>query len=130
MSDARNPDAAAVINLVKAARFAVSHLQKMTLCNNLLRQTHAILMEGKNGQKKSPGEFRHTQNLIGTQGSTLSNAQHIPPSPDDMTDAMSGLEKYINSDDKTDVLIRAALIHYQFETIHPSLMATDASDVC
>ena len=87
----------------------------------LIKETHAVLMEGVRGQEKSPGEFRHSQNWIGGQGSTLKNARYIPPSPDDMQEAMSDLEKYINADDDLDVLIRAALIHYQFETIHPFL---------
>lgn len=78
-------------------------------------------MSGVRGQEKSPGEFRTSQNWIGGQGSTLKNARYIPPSPEDMIEAMSDLEKYMNSDDDLDALIRAALIHYQFETIHPFL---------
>nr|WP_233488524.1 Fic family protein [Petrotoga sp. 9PW.55.5.1] len=72
-------------------------------------------------RKKAPVSFRYSQNWIGGQGSTLKNARYIPPSPDDMIDAMSDLEKYINADDDLDSLIRAALIHYQFETIHSFL---------
>ena len=78
-------------------------------------------MKGVRGQEKNPGEFRYSQNWIGGQGSTLKNARYIPPSPDDMQNAMSDLEKYINTDDDLDALIQAALIHYQFETIHPFL---------
>ena len=78
-------------------------------------------MEGVRGQEKSPGEFRYSQNWIGGQGSTIRNARYIPPNPVDMQTAMSDLEKYMNSDDSLDPLIQAALIHYQFETIHPFL---------
>ena len=79
-------------------------------------------MENVRGQEKNPGEFRHTQNWIGGQGSTLKNARYIPPCPEDMNTAMSDLEKYMNTeDDRLDYLIRTALIHYQFETIHPFL---------
>ncbi len=78
-------------------------------------------MEKVRGQEKYPGEFRRSQNWIGGQGSTLKNARYIPPCPEDMIRAMSELEKYINSEDELDYLIRAALIHYQFETIHPFL---------
>ena len=78
-------------------------------------------MEGVRGQEKSPGEFRYSQNWIGGQGSTIRNARYIPPNPGDMQTAMSDLEKYMNSDDSLDSLIQAALIHYQFETIHPFL---------
>jgi Fic family protein len=78
-------------------------------------------MAGVRGHEKQPGEFRHSQNWIGAAGSSLKTARYIPPSPEEMTKAMSDLEKYINSQDKLDLLIRAALIHYQFETIHPFL---------
>lgn len=116
-----NCNVADVINYIKATEFAINRLKDFPLCNRLLRETHAVLMEGVRGQERNPGEFRHSQNWIGGQGSTLKNARYIPPSPDDMKEAMSELEKYINSDDNTDGLIRAAMIHYQFETIHPFL---------
>ncbi len=116
-----NRNVADVVNYIKATEFAINRLQTLPLCNRLIKETHAVLMEGVRGQEKSPGEFRHSQNWIGGQGSTLKNARYIPPSPDDMLDAMSELEKYINADDDIDTLIRAALIHYQFETIHPFL---------
>lgn len=116
-----NRNVADVVNYIKATEFAINRLQTLPLCNRLIKETHAVLMEGVRGQEKSPGEFRYSQNWIGGQGSTLKNARYIPPSPDDMLDAMSDLEKYINADDGLDALIRAALIHYQFETIHPFL---------
>jgi Fic family protein len=116
-----NRNVADVVNYIKATEYAVRRLKGLPLCNRLIKETHAVLMEGVRGQEKSPGEFRRSQNWIGGQGSTLRNARYIPPSPDDMTEAMSDLEKYINTDDSLDTLVRAALIHYQFETIHPFL---------
>lgn len=116
-----NRNVADVVNYIKATEFAIKRLNELPLCNPLIKETHTVLMEGVRGQEKSPGEFRHSQNWIGGQGSTLKNARYIPPSPDDMIEAMSDLEKYINADDELDALIRAALIHYQFETIHPFL---------
>ena len=116
-----NRNVADVVNYIKATEFAIKRLNELPLCNRLIKETHAVLMEGVRGQEKSPGEFRRSQNWIGGQGSTLKNARYIPPSPDDMIEAMSDLEKYINADDELDALIRAALIHYQFETIHPFL---------
>jgi len=118
-----NQNVADVINYIKATEFAIDRLKTLPLCNRLIRESHAVLMEGVRGEDKSPGEFRYSQNWIGGQGSTLKNARFIPPSPDDMTTAISDLEKYINeiNSDNLDVLIRAALIHYQFETIHPFL---------
>ena len=110
-----------VVNYIRAEEFAIERLQTLPLCNRLIKETHAVLMEGVRGQEKSPGEFRYSQNWIGGQGSTLRNARYIPPNPEDMIDAMSDLEKYMNSEDTLDPLIQAALIHYQFETTHPFL---------
>ena len=116
-----NQNVADVINYIKATEFALDRMEKLPLCNRLLKETHAVLMQGVRGQEKNPGEFRTSQNWIGAQGSSLKNARYIPPNPQDMTEAMSDLEKYMNEDQSLDVLIRAALIHYQFETIHPFL---------
>jgi Fic family protein len=116
-----NLDVAEVINYIRATEYAIGRLRTLPLSNRLIKEIHAVLMEGTRGQEKSPGEFRHSQNWIGGQGSTLKSARYIPPMPSDMVEAMSDLEKYINSDDGSDVLVQAALIHYQFETIHPFL---------
>lgn len=110
-----------VINYIRATEFAIERMKSLPLCNRLIKETHAVLMEGVRGQEKSPGDFRYSQNWIGGQGSTLKNARYIPPNPEDMQVAMSDLEKYMNSDDTLDPLIQAALIHYQFETTHPFL---------
>ena len=116
-----NRNVADVVNYIKATEYAINRLQTLPLCNRLIRETHAVLMENVRGQEKNPGEFRHSQNWIGGMGSTLKNARYIPPNPEDMETAMFDLEKYMNSEDRLDTLIRAALIHYQFETIHPFL---------
>lgn len=116
-----NRNVADVVNYIKATEYAINRLAYLPLCNRLIKETHAVLMERVRGQEKSPGEFRYSQNWIGGQGSTLRNARYIPPCPEDMDKAMSDLEKYMNDDDGLDHLIRAALIHYQFETIHPFL---------
>ena len=116
-----NRNVADVVNYVKATEYAIKRLNSLPLCNRLIKEAHAVLMDGVRGQEKSPGEFRHSQNWIGGNGSTLKNARYIPPHQDDMIEAMSDLEKYMNEDDILDALIRAALIHYQFETIHPFL---------
>lgn len=110
-----------VVNYIRAEEFAIDRLQALPLCNRLIKETHAVLMEGVRGQEKNPGEFRYSQNWIGGQGSTLRNARYIPPNPEDMINAMSDLEKYMNGEDSLDPLIQAALIHYQFETAHPFL---------
>ena len=110
-----------VVNYIRAEEFAIDRLQTLPLCNRLIKETHAVLMEGVRGQEKNPGEFRYSQNWIGGQGSTLRNARYIPPNLEDMVNAMSDLEKYMNGEDSLDPLIQAALIHYQFETTHPFL---------
>ena len=110
-----------VVNYIKATDFAINRLKELPLCNRLIKEAHEVLLQGVRGQNKSPGEFRHSQNWIGAAGCNLQNARYIPPSVEYMLQAMSDLEKYINGDDDLDVLIRAALIHYQFETIHPFL---------
>ena len=110
-----------VVTHIPAANGAIEMLQELPLCNRLIRKAHHILMQGLGGQENSPGDFRISQNWIGGYGATIKNASYIPPCPQDMIQAISDLEKYINDEDNTNVLIRAALIHYQFETIHPFL---------
>jgi len=114
-----NRNVAEVVNYVKATEFAVARQKELPLSNRLIREVHAV--SGLRGQEKDPGEFRRSQNWIGGQGNTLKNARYIPPNPQDMAQAMSDLEKYLYNEDNLDVLVQAALIHYQFETIHPFL---------
>ncbi len=116
-----NQNVADVVNYIKATEFALERMKTLPLCNRLIKETHGVLMSGVRGQEKSPGEFRISQNWIGAAGSSIKNARYIPPNPEDMINAMSDLEKYINSDDSMDLLIQVALLHYQFETIHPFL---------
>jgi Fic family protein len=116
-----NRDGAHVINYIQATNYAIHRLRELPLCNRLIRETQAVLMEGFRGQEKSPGKFRITQNLIGGEGVSLKKARFIPPHPEDMGVAMFHLEKYLNAPDTLDVLVCSALIHYQLETIHPFL---------
>ena len=116
-----NADVSDVVNYVRAINFAVKRMADLPLCNRLIRETHAVLMNSVRGGEKTPGEFRVSQNWIGGTGSTLRNARYIPPNPQDMRECMSELERFMNADDDMDPLIKAALLHYQFETIHPFL---------
>jgi len=116
-----NADVSDVINYVKATNYAIERLKTLPLCNRLLLETHEILLSGVRGTEKNPGEFRNSQNWIGGQGSSLKTARYIPPNVEDMHHGLSELEKYMNLDESYDVLVSAALIHYQFETIHPFL---------
>ena len=116
-----NLDVSDVINYVKATQYALKRLERLPLCCRLIREIHEVLMENVRGQDKTPGEFRHSQNWIGPANCSLKDARYIPPNVEDMQNAMSDLEKYINENTDYDPLIRVALIHYQFETIHPFL---------
>ncbi len=116
-----NQNVADVINYIKASQYASARIRELPICNRLFMEIHEILMQDVRGGEKSPGEFRHSQNWIGPAGKNLKDARYIPPNPEDMLAAMSDLEKFINSEDELDPLIKIALIHYQFETIHPFL---------
>ena len=116
-----NADVDDVVNYIKATKYAMKRLKTLPLCNKLLLETHKVLLSGARGKEKNPGEFRQSQNWIGGAGSTIKTARYIPPDVLSMKEALSDLEKYINSEDELDELIRIALIHYQFESIHPFL---------
>lgn len=110
-----------VVNYVHAMNWGLERLQSLPLSLRLIREIHAILLNGVRGSDKNPGEFRHTQNWIGPQGCTLSTATFIPPPVEEMHVAMGELEAFIYSEDFIPALIRIAMIHAQFETIHPFL---------
>lgn len=116
-----NLDVADVVNYVKACSYAIERLEKLPLCKRLFREIHGQLLSGVRGQEKNPGEFRRSQNWIGSANCSLKEARFIPPNVDDMNQAMDELELYMNESDDYDPLIRISLIHYQFETIHPFL---------
>ena len=114
-------DTEEIVNYIKATNYAFKRLEELPLCMRLIKETHSVLLSGVRGNEKSPGEFRKSQNWIGYTGCTLNTASFVPPSPNEMEHSLSDLEKYIHEDSSISNLIKTALIHYQFETIHPFL---------
>ena len=114
-------DTEEIVNYIKATNYAFKKLEELPLCMRLIKDTHSILLSGVRGDEKSPGEFRKSQNWIGYAGCTLNTASFIPPAPSEMEKSLNDLEKYIHEDNFIPNLIKIALIHYQFETIHPFL---------
>ena len=114
-------DVEEVINYIKALNHGIERLKEFPMSIRLIKEIHKILLQQTRGDNKTPGEFRKTQNWIGPPGSTLMSANFVPPPPHDALDAMSNLEKYLHRNLDLPILIDCALIHYQFETIHPFL---------
>jgi Fic family protein len=114
-------DVREVHNYVIALDYGLERLQTLPISLRLFRELHEKLMSGVRGGNLTPGEFRRSQNWIGPVGSTIMTATYVPPQPDDMHQALGDLEKFIHTSTDVPALARAAMIHYQFEAIHPFL---------
>lgn len=117
-----NLDKLDVVNYINAIEYGINRLEKLPISSRLIKEMHKILLNKIRGQDKTPGEFRTSQNWVGGKNSTIKTASYIPPTIDVMNECISDLEKYMNREkNEYDILIQVALIHYQFETIHPFL---------
>jgi Fic family protein len=113
------PDAHEVANYVAALEYGLQRLAEIPTSLRLIREVHQRLMQGVRGNHHDAGQFRPDQVWIGPPGSSLQEATYVPPPVPEMALALDNLEQYLHSDDPLPPLIRLALIHYQFEAIHP-----------
>lgn len=116
-----NADIQEVRNYIHALEHGIKLLSELPLSLRLIREIHAKLMAGVRGDKATPGEFRWTQNWIGPAGSTPVSAAFVPPPVDEMTESLGEWEKFLHVRDALPDLIQCAMMHVQFETIHPFL---------
>jgi len=117
----KQDDVREVHNYVTALDYGLERLKSFPMSLRFIREIHENLMQGVRGGNLTPGEFRRTQNWIGAAGSTLTTATYVPPPVDEMNLALADLEKFIHASNDIPALVRAAMIHYQFEAIHPFL---------
>ena len=116
-----SPDVHEVYNYVRALEYGLRRLDKLPLSLRLIREIHAELMRDVRGEHQTPGEFRRSQNWIGPPGCTLADAAFVPPPPPEMLESLDALERFLHQDTSLPALVTLALVHYQFEAIHPFL---------
>jgi Fic family protein len=110
-----------VLNYVRAMNHGLERLPELPVSVRLIREIHAKLMHGVRGDRLQPGELRTSQNWVGPGGSTLTTATYVPPPHHAVPEALGELEKFLHRNDKLPPLVKIALAHVQFETIHPFL---------
>jgi len=116
---ADKPDVREVWNYVAAFEYGLKRLQELPVSLRLIRELHNKLMKGVRGGDRRPGEFRTCQNYIGRKGQPITNARYVPPPPSEVPGCLDAFEKAIHAESKQPFLVSLALIHYQFEAIHP-----------
>lgn len=114
-------DVREVHNYVLALDYGLERSKTLPVSLRLIRELHAKLLEGVRGGQLTPGKFRRTQNWIGPAGSTIETATYVPPPVDEMHYTLNAMEKFIHADTDLSALVRAGMVHYQFEAIHPFL---------
>ena len=119
--EAPNADVEEVVNYVAAMRWGLERLDELPLSTRLLCEMHRRLMDGVRGRELAPGELRTSQNWIGAPGSTIETAQFVPPPPGELAALLADWERFAHEDPELPLLVQNALLHSQFETIHPFL---------
>ena len=114
-------DSAEVANYVRAMNFGLQRLEQLPISLRLIREIHGLLLEDVRGAERTPGEFRTSQNWTGPAGSSLAQATYVPPPPSEMQRALGELESFLHGHDALPTLVKVALVHAQFESIHPFL---------
>ena len=112
-------DVKEVLNYVRALEHGIKRLRELPISSRLICEIHGILMKEVRGEHATPGSMRTSQNWIGSPGCTLMDATYVPPPVPEMKQYFSDLEKYIHSNPQEPALVQCALVHYQFEAIHP-----------
>lgn len=115
----KDAESTEVGNYIKAMNYALEKIKTEPITLDLIKEMHKMLMEGVRGDEKIPGNFRPVQNWIGPPNTKIQKATFVPPPYEDVEKLMQQLVDYMNTNDETPLLIKIALIHYQFETIHP-----------
>lgn len=115
------PDVEEVLNYVRAMETGLHRLSTLPVSTRLIRDMHAVILAGVRGRERQPGELRTTQNWIGPSGATIETATFVPPPPGELGGLLTDLERFVHEEPGLPPLVQAALLHYQFETIHPFL---------
>lgn len=116
-----NADVEEVLNYVEALEWGLAEAQRLPLGTRLVREIHRRLLAGVRGRERTPGELRTTQNWVGGAGSTIESARFVPPPPAELPALLSDWERFAHEELELPLLIQNALLHYQFETLHPFL---------
>ena len=119
--EAPNADVEEVVDYAAAMQWGLERLDKLPLSTRLICEMHSRLMAGVRGRKLAPGELRASQNWIGAPGSTIETAQFVPPPPAELPELLSDWERFAHEESELPLLVQNALLHSQFETIHPFL---------
>jgi Fic family protein len=117
----KRDDVQEIANYIEGVNYGLETLDELPICTRLIRGMHRHVLKGARGENCAPGQLRKIQNWIGPAECTQQTATYVPPPPGRVGDMLSDLERFVNEDRRFPVLIRAALVHQQFESIHPFL---------